>query len=179
MFPGQMSPWQLCPLKYGQRNLLFKFGKDMVRKRWDIADIEFVWVAMGSGGWWCAKSFSCESQHNLGLVKLRWGWEDQLRQLAITELPKALLWKSYCRISHYQIFGQTSGLHPPPLNCFRGFLSRGFQGLHKEYTHTVSWYRWYRSAYLEKKSLAKHAYTVRIRPNSPNLCTKSGHMSCT
>ena len=41
------------------RNLTLKFGWNRTSNRWDIADIEFVWVVGGGGG---VKSFSCHIQ---------------------------------------------------------------------------------------------------------------------
>ena len=45
----------------GPRNLRLKFCQNWFSNSRDIADIEFV-VVVGGGGGWCAKSFSCKTQ---------------------------------------------------------------------------------------------------------------------
>ena len=46
--PGQMSLWQLKSVLDVHRNLPLKFHQNRVSNRWDIADIEFVWVGVQS-----------------------------------------------------------------------------------------------------------------------------------
>ena len=46
MLPGQMSLWELESDKDVSKNLTLKFGQNRVSNSLDIADIEFVWVAV-------------------------------------------------------------------------------------------------------------------------------------
>ena len=95
MLPGQMSPWQLESVLDVPRSLPLRFRQNWVSNRWDIGDVEFLWV----GGWF-AKSFSCLTQLKvmLGWVELwlSWGFNNSGHYVIDTQPPDGD-WLQWCR----------------------------------------------------------------------------------
>ena len=68
-----MSPLQLKSFLDASRNIPLKFHKKQVSNRWDIADIEFVWVG-GGGGVYKVILMSNHAYVMLGWVEVELGF---------------------------------------------------------------------------------------------------------